>query len=232
MSESARAQVHHALALAVRRFGHGNDRLRDAVALRVHADARDAAQHLDADQVGAALAQVVVEHADHAPLRTACELLDERRGGGAGADHERRRSLRLCDEGRQMTFAPRAVGEPAATHREREQRRRDEVDRTRHELVEPQHGEQRRHRERRDADRDHDPLQVRQAGVAPHAAVQAERPENHRVQRDDERQAREHRLGIVRRHVEVEAQPVGDQPGGAGGDEVVTKDEEAAEVHA
>ncbi len=225
------AQLDRALPLAVRSLRHGDDRLLDAVALRRVGHARHRAEHLHAGEGGAALGRVVVEHAHDAPLRAGGEVLQQRRRRGAGADHEHRHRLRMRDDRQQPAFAPGAVGEAVAAHRQREQQRRDEKHRARHLRLQAREREQRRHRERAATHRDQQPLQVGQARVAPQAAIQAEEPEHRRVHGHDRHEQAEHHLHVVFRDLEVEAQPEGRHPGDAGGEHVVAEDDEAADVH-
>ena len=148
------AELDGALALAVARFRHGDDRLRHRVALRDLADAIDPAFDLHPRERRALLAGIVVQHADHAPLRARRELLDQRGGRGARTQNQHRIGLRLRQQRGDPPLAPGAVGKPAAAHRRRKQDRCDEIDRPRHRLAGAQQREQRGNQRRRDADRD------------------------------------------------------------------------------
>ena len=148
------AELDGALAPAVARFRHGDDRLRHRVALRDLADAIDPPFDLHPRERRALLAGIVVQHADHAPLRARRELLDQRGGRGARTQNQHRIGLRLRQQRGDPPLAPGAVGKPAAAHRRRKQDRCDEIDRPRHRLAGAQQREQRGNQRRRDADRD------------------------------------------------------------------------------
>src|SRR5207244_6020040 len=100
------------------RIGHGDDGLRYTMRLRNLADPLDRAENLDADELGAVLARIIVEQSDDAPLRAGGQFLDQGCGRLAGSQHQRRIGLRPDDERRDMTLAPRAVSKAVSAHRD------------------------------------------------------------------------------------------------------------------
>ena len=188
------AQVDGALAHAVARARHGDDRPRDAVARRQFAGAVDRAEYLDAQHCAALLGDIVVEQPDDAPAAAVREVLDQRRPGAARTEHEHWLGVRMRNDAQEALFLPRPVHEPAAAHRADQEYRREQIHRSRHVRPDTQQRKERRNRERPDAHRGEDALQVGQAGEAPQAAVEAQHPEQRRVDRQDPRQPDPHHM--------------------------------------
>ena len=203
-------------AAAMRRAGHGDDGAASTPrrsSLRLRRVERP--EHLHAVDRAAVLARVVVEQADgtrHSRLLR--ELAQQSPPRSAGAEHEHRLRPRLahharsaCPPSRRGTasrlplMAPTSsigrAGTPSAARRRATAQQR----------------EQRRRRERRDAHGHEDALQVRQARVAPQAAVKPERQKSDaRAPQAPTGRAANAVRRYSRRYLEIEAQPERDQP--------------------
>jgi hypothetical protein len=109
-------------------------------------------------------------------------------------------------------FLPTAVGETAAGHHEDQHQRIEKQDTSRHHRLQLEHHQSKRYQQRTEPGGEHDALQVDDAGKAPQAAVQAKREEDRPLQRDDPgehpRQVRNERFA----QIQVEAEPVRDDP--------------------
>ena len=169
-----------AAAHRVRNARHGNDGGADRALRRDCRDLVDAAQHRDAVHVAAALELVVVEQADHAPLRIAPQLAQQLVGRLAGAQHQHRLAADV-GKARQPAFLPGPVSETAATHHQDQQQRIEQEHRARDAIGEAQQHQGGGHGEGGRADREQDQADVVQAGIAPQPAIETGEPEHGRL---------------------------------------------------
>ncbi|MNX19120.1 hypothetical protein D3C86_490340 [compost metagenome] len=120
----------------------------------------------------ATLAWVVIDEGDHMPVRAAAQFPHQHCASRARADHHHGRALAKAGTIQPMLF-PHAPRSPAAAHDEQQQQGVEHQDGTRQRrLIAIEEREEQQRDRRYDHDIQH-PLQVRQAGEYPHAAIQA-----------------------------------------------------------
>ena len=178
-----RADLGDAPAHAVRRRRQRDDHLAHAEFRRPMRQVGDRPQHVDVAQQPAVLGRVVVEQADDAPLPAARELLRQPRAGLAGADDQHRLAQR-GERAVEPVLLPDPVGEAVAGHQEDQHDRIEDQHAARHDRLQLQHHQHERDQQRAEARGDDDPLQVDGAREAPQPAVEPEREEDRRLQRD------------------------------------------------
>ena len=211
-----RGQLQRAAALRRRGRGHGDHQVRGRAAhLRV-AHRVQRAQHLHAGNARMLLGRVVVEQAEHGPALLV-DAGQQPLGGIAGAQHQRAADLgAAAGDARARVFVEHAVGDAHHAHAHQRDHRVQRQHRARH-LAQAQRHDHRRagHAGQRAGQRQ--PLDLAEAGKAPHALRHAEQRKGRQVGRHH---AEQHPgvVGRPRRDPALEAQPeqVGDVP--AGGD--------------
>jgi hypothetical protein len=158
------------------------------------------------------LAAVVVHERDRPVflLRRAQQLAGEHFARPAGADHQHPRALAQVQG---LVPEPAVHHAGTAQHDAQQQavQREDTAWNVVHAGDDEQHGRRDQHAEDHRLD---DADEIGQRGETPDAAVQPEIPEAGRLHRQDEPQRRERGIEIeIGNAAEVEAQPIGQQPG-------------------
>src|SRR6267378_2642006 len=193
--------------------------------------ALDAAENLDAEYLPAPFRRVIVDQAGYPPLGTCSQLLEESRRRRACAKHQDWSCLESGDDRSQPALLPCPVGEPAAAHGQRQQRRREHIRRAGYRRTNAQEGERGRNRKPRDPHRHGNPLQVRKTGVAPKPAVEPECRKHHGMDAQHPRQPAPHDRLVLGRNVEIEPEPERGHPRERHGEEIVHEDCQPASVH-
>ncbi len=167
------ADLHHAPSDLVRHRGHGDDRMAHVQALSESRQVVERAQDAHAVQQAPALLLVVVEETHDAPLVAARELFHEADRGVSGA-HDDDLGALLAATAVERPLLEGAIRHAAGRHHRDEEQRVEDVLAVAELVV--QAGVVQRDRDEHGPahHREHDPLDVRQARVAPHTLVDAE----------------------------------------------------------
>ena len=94
---------------------------------------------------------------------------------------------------------PGAIGQPTPAHDQNQQHGIEDQHRAGHDDINAKQKQAQRDQQCAEADREHDALEIGQAGEAPDAAIQAKAPEDQRLQRHDPDQRGEGGIQIIRR---------------------------------
>ena len=183
------ADLDHAAADLVGQGGHGDDRVAQLQALREARQLLERPEHAHPVQQASELLLVVVEESHRAPLVAARQLLHQADAGIARAHDDHLRSL-LAAAAVQGPLLEGAIGHPAQRHEGHEEQRVEDV----LPIAEARVGAERVQRERRDhgaaQHREHDALDVGQAGIAPDPLVDAEEYVDRDLDRRGDREGR------------------------------------------
>ncbi len=210
-------------AQRMRRGGYCQNGMADSMLARLGDNLVERTEHRHAVQQPALLFRIVVEQADDMPLTARREFAQQSHRRRTGAEHQHRLAGDRA-QAEQMAVFPGAVEKAAATHEQHQENREQDQHRTRHVSHDLQHVEQQRNHQRTRGAGHDDALEIGQAGEAPDAAIQAELPGDEALQRHHRQQRGEHAGHIEWRHLEIEAQPVGQHPGQSDGRQIMEDD--------